>query len=347
MNDVRTVAATDVSQQTGGLLVDIRSPVAWAEGVAPQALLLSADELRGQALDLLAEHQLVYVMCYQGQSSSILCAELGDGFVSVAGGFAAWQAQGLAIEVPQLAEQDIRYDRQIKIPGFGQAGQQRLAEAHILVIGAGGLGSPALLYLAGSGVGQLTLVDDDVVALHNLHRQILYTEQDVNLSKVEQAKQRLQQLNGNTRIHAVNERLTADNAHELVAAADLVIDGSDNVTTRYVLNDVCLQLQKPWLFAAVSGFSIQVAMFGPDTLCYRCLFPDLAEGALGNCNEEGILGPVPGLAAMIQVLEAIKLITQSSSNLKHHLLTYDLLTHDFKMLKYPAQTSCQHREKLT
>ncbi len=327
------------------LLVDIRSPSTCAEGVPLGARLMTVDELHNQAEQLKTEFNQVFVLCYQGATSARVCEQLGDGFCSVQGGFAAWTAQQLATEIPSLTSHKVRYERPIKI--YGEAAQLRLAKSHVLVVGAGGLGSPALLYLAGSGVGQVTVIDDDVVTLNNLHRQILYREQDLGASKVLCAQARLAELNSDISIHAVNERLTHDNAHHLMASVDLIIDGSDNVSTRYLINDVCLELRKPWLFAAVSGFDVQVAMFTHPGLCYRCLFPGIEEGDLGSCNEEGILGPIPGLAAMLQVNESIKYLTDSGSGLKNEMLTYDLLNHEFKMLKYPAVKNCKHRENHT
>ncbi len=311
---------------------------------------MNREQLIAESVDLANDHEHVFILCYRGQTSLQVASELNrtvaDNFVSVTGGFEAWLALDLPIELPELDEQMWRYDRQVKLHGFGLKAQEKLRHSHILVVGAGGLGSPALLYLAGSGVGTLTLVDEDTVALHNLHRQILYTESDVGESKVVSAKRRLENLNSAIKINVIDEFLSADNAEALMAEVDLILDGSDNINTRYLINDFSLRLNKPWIFAAVTGFDVQITFFSghKDEPCYRCLFPDLDADAIANCSQEGILGSVPGVAALIQTTEAIKYLTGMGQSLQHQMLSYDLLNHRFKVLKYPVNKSesCEH-----
>ncbi|VAW47841.1 Sulfur carrier protein ThiS adenylyltransferase [hydrothermal vent metagenome] len=346
--DATTAALT--SPDSSVVLVDVRSPSDWLGGVPINAQLWSHSELFNHAEQLKQDDKKVYIVCYRGQTSARLAEQLtqqwGDRFYSVEGGFEAWQALGLATEKPQIDISVNRYERQIKLSGFGQKSQQKLQDSHVLVVGAGGLGAPALLYLAGAGLGRITLIDDDTVALHNLHRQILYHQADVGRPKAEVAKQRLAALNDGIDIRALNQRLTTVNVEMLLTDVDLVIDGCDNISSRYVINDACLKLSKPWLFAAVSGFDIQLALFSGDKQqpCYRCLFPQMNDAEIGNCSEAGILGPVPGLAGMLQVTEAIKYLTDLGDCLEQKMLSYDVLHHQFKVLKYPAQinSSCNH-----
>lgn len=326
------------------VLVDVRSPEDQLKGISQGAIMLTEHELLAQREQLRADVELVVLMCYRGNRTLTLSQQLGEGFASAEGGFTAWQEAGLPIEIPAADLNRVRYQQPMKLNEFGAAGQQRLQQAHVLVVGAGGLGAPALLYLAGAGVGRITVVDGDLVSLSNLHRQIIYTEQDVGLSKVRQAAKHLMRLNSEVRIKAVDEYLHADNAQQLISDADLVIDGTDNVNTRYLINDTCLDTQTPWIYAAVSGFELQLALFAQaaETPCYRCLFGGLTNADAANCSQEGVLGPVPGMAAMIQVTEAIKCLLGMNTPLRDGLLTYNLLNHQAKVLKYPPNQRCTH-----
>lgn len=345
-------AAVYQALQNGhGCLIDVRQPSDWSQGVAIGAQCLSPMELLAQVENLKMAHQRLFIICHRGNQSRQLVQQIQDDhFINVSGGYHAWQAAALPTEIPatdaNLAATYGRYERQMRLSGFDLAAQQRLQQSHVLVVGAGGLGCPALLYLAGSGVGRLTLLDDDCVALHNLHRQILFTEADIGQPKATVAAQRLQQLNTRIDINAQVARLDQNNVDALVGAADLVLDGSDNIATRQVINDSCLQSKKPWIYAAVDGFEIQVSLFSgdPSQPCYRCLFPDIQPDAVANCDAQGVLGPVPGMAAMLQVTEAIKHLAQLQPTLIQQMLTYDVLHHRFKVLKYPANQSagCVH-----
>jgi len=329
------------------VLVDVRSPEDQLKGISQGALMMTEHELLAQRNQLITSADCVVLMCYRGNRSGALSQQLGKGFVSAEGGFAAWQQAGLPIDIPATDLARVRYQQPMKLDEFGTTGQQRLRQAHVLVVGAGGLGAPALLYLAGAGVGNLTIVDGDEVSLSNLHRQIIYTERDVGASKVNQAAKRLMALNSEIRIHAVNEYLNVDNAQRLIGDADLVIDGTDNVNTRYLINDTCLVSQTPWIYAAVTGFEMQLALFSQaaDEPCYRCVFSDLSDADAANCSQEGVLGPVPGMAAMIQVTEAIKWLVGMATPLSDGLLTYNLLNHQAKVLKYPPNQRCTHKKQ--
>jgi adenylyltransferase/sulfurtransferase len=196
-----------------------------------------------------------------------------------------------------------RYLRHLQLPAFGEAGQSALQGARVCVIGLGGLGCPAALYLAAAGVGTMTLVDGDAVSLSNLQRQVLFTEADLRANKAEAAARHLEERNGDIAAEAVGKALSVDNAVNLLQAADLVLDCTDNFHTRYLINDVCHLLGKPWVYASVLGFAGQLALFRPGQGCFRCLFPELGEAP--DCNQAGVLGAVPGILGTQQALLAI------------------------------------------
>lgn len=226
-----------------------------------------------------------------------------------------------------------RYQRQIILKEFGEAGQQKLLHAKVLVIGAGGLGCPVLQYLAAAGVGTIGIVDDDVVSITNLHRQVLYSTFDVGFSKAEKAKHSLTRLNPDININAFQERLTTQNAFDIINPYDIVIDGTDNFSSRYMINDACVLLNKPLVYGAVSQFEGQVAIFnyqdksGHISVNYRHLFPEPpGDGEILNCAEAGVLGVLPAIIGAMQANETIKLITGIGKPLINSLLTYNALT---------------------
>jgi adenylyltransferase/sulfurtransferase len=227
-----------------------------------------------------------------------------------------------------------RYQRQISLKEFGEQGQQKLQQAKVLVVGAGGLGCPALQYLTAAGVGLIGIVDHDCVELSNLQRQILYTTEDVGRPKVEVAAKRLIALNPDTKFQTYNVRITNANALEMIKDFDLVIDGSDNFSTRYLVNDACVLLDKPLVYGAVLRFEGQVAVFNlEDKLSniktnYRDLFPEAPEFSL-SCSEAGVLGVVPGIIGTMQATEALKVITGIGKPLINKLLTFNTLNNSF------------------
>jgi len=231
-----------------------------------------------------------------------------------------------------------RYQRQLVLPELGVAGQERLCSARVLVIGAGGLGSPASLYLAAAGVGTLGIADDDEVALSNLHRQVLHRTSDVGRPKTASAEAALRALNPHVEIRLHAARLDTQRAREIAAEYDLVVDGSDNYPTRYAINDACAELGKVWVYGSVERFSGQLSTFGaPDGPCYRCLFPEPpAPGTSPSCEEIGVLGAVPGVIGSLQALEALKWIAGIGEPLVGRLLQVDLLR---------VQTSVVHVER--
>lgn len=233
-----------------------------------------------------------------------------------------------------------RYSRQLLLKQFGEAGQQKLLQAKVLVVGAGGLGCPALQYLAAAGVGMIGIVDDDVVALSNLHRQVLYSVADIGLPKAERAAFVLQQLNPEITVVVYNERLTIQNALDIIAGFDIIVDGTDNFSTRYMINDACVLLNKPLVYGAVSQFEGQIAVFnhnrpdGMPSVNYRDLFPQpVGDDEVQNCAEAGVLGVLPGIIGTMQANEVIKLITGIGQPLINRLLTYNALNNQMYELE--------------
>ena len=244
-----------------------------------------------------------------------------------------------------------RYQRQVILPGFGEGGQQKLREARVLVIGAGGLGCPVLQYLTAAGIGTIGIVDDDVVALNNLQRQVLYGVKDIGLSKAETAANILQQLNPGIEIIPYNERLTVQNALVLLDDFDIIIDGTDNFATRYMINDACVLLKKPLVYGAVSQFEGQVSIFrnqSHDDVNYRDIFPDPPkESEILNCAQGGVLGTMTGIIGTMMANETIKLIAGIGEPLVNQLLTYNAFTNEVYQLSLSVGKETRSRAPAT
>ena len=237
----------------------------------------------------------------------------------------------------------LRYSRQINLAQVGEEGQGRLKQARVLCIGAGGLGSPVALYLVAAGIGTIGIIDQDTVDLSNLHRQILHGAGDVGSEKTDSARARLLAINPTLAIETYTTRLSASNASELIHDYDVVVDGSDNLPTRYLSSDVCVWEKKPNVYGSVHQFEGQASLFAPHLggPCYRCLFPEPPPPeAIPSCAEAGVLGVVPGLIGMIQALEAIKLIINKGDNLLGRLLHVDALTLRFRQFKIRRDPNC-------
>ena len=240
-------------------------------------------------------------------------------------------------------EERVRYSRHLTMPEVGIDGQRRLKAARVLCIGAGGLGSPAALYLAAAGVGTIGIVDFDDVDLSNLQRQILHGTKDIGRSKLESARDRLRDANPNIEVELHECRFSSENASELVARYDLVVDGSDNFPTRYLSNDVCVFARRPNIYGSIFRFDGQSTVFAPHLggPCYRCLFPEPpAPGTIPNCAEAGVLGVVPGIIGMVQAIETIKLILGVGEPLIGRLLHFEALKMKFRELKLRRDPQC-------
>ena len=339
-----------VRQRAGAVLIDVREPDERAAGTPRSSIGMSRDEI-GQAISSVAPDRStpLITVCASGQRSKLAREQLIElGYVdvtSIAGGFRRWRDLGLPVDRDLIdADSAERYARHLVLTEVGLAGQARLAAASIAMIGAGGLGSPAALYLAAAGVGRLSLIDDDVVDRSNLQRQVLHTDARIGMAKTESARLTLSALNPSVRIHTEQTRLSAVNVESLIAGHDLVIDGADNFPTRYLLDAACRRLRIPMIYGAVHRFSGQVSVFDSRDAaspCYRCLFPEPPTPAESpNCSEAGVLGVLPGTIGLLQATEAIKLILRKGRPLVGRLLCYEALDATFRELKLPRDPAC-------
>ncbi|MGZ5018818.1 MAG: molybdopterin-synthase adenylyltransferase MoeB [Chthoniobacterales bacterium] len=241
------------------------------------------------------------------------------------------------------SDERLRYSRHLTMPEVTMVGQEKLKAARVLCIGAGGLGSPATMYLAAAGVGTLGLVDADRVELSNLQRQLLYGTKDVGRTKVDAARDRIHEINPHVDVRLHNARFTSENAMEIVADYDVIVDGSDNFPTRYLSNDVCVFARKPNIYGSVFRFDGQTTVFAPHLggPCYRCLFPEPPPpGTVPNCAEAGVLGVLPGVIGMLQAIEAIKLIIGLGDSLVGRLLHFDAAKMKFREFKLRRDPQC-------
>ncbi len=352
MDRIKEISPTEALQlqREGCRLVDVREPDEHALGLAEGALAVPRAELESNPSKYVSEGETVLLICGSGRRSMLAAESLaGQGYrslCSVAGGMSVWQSAGLPIRTTEDPDFMDRYSRHLRLPQVGIVGQKKLEQSRVLMVGAGGLGSPAAFYLAAAGVGFLRLVDNDQVDRSNLQRQILHTESRIGMDKVESAQVSLSALNPRTRIDARSVRLDADNVESLLADVDVVVDGADNFPTRYLLSDACVQLGKPLVYGAVHRFEGQASVFDAgrqrgSAPCYRCLFPDAprAEDA-PNCAEAGVLGVLPGIIGLLQATEAIKLILGLGQSLSGRLLHFDALSMRFRETRLRADPDC-------
>ena len=238
----------------------------------------------------------------------------------------------------------LRYSRHILLPQIGYEGQQKLVEGHVLIIGAGGLGAPAALYLAAGGVGRLTICDFDAVDLTNLQRQIIHTTQSVGLNKAVSAQQALTAINPEVTVQTIDRRMDAEGLMRLAVDADVVIDCSDNFETRYALNQVCVTLRKPLVSGAAIGFEGQVTVFdhrNDDSPCYHCLFPDMGAEEAMRCAENGVFAPLVGMIGTTQAAEAMKLLLGLGASLQGRLLLLDVLAMEWRSIRLHRDPACK------
>ncbi len=339
-------------QHGGALLVDVREDEETASGSPVGALRLPRGFLELRIEEKAPDPARTLVLMCAGGARSLFAAEdlarLGYSDVrSLAGGFSAWKAAGLPVETPpQLdAAQRERYRRHLTMPEVGEAGQHRLLRSRVALIGAGGLGSPIALYLAAAGVGRLTLIDDDKVERSNLQRQILHSESRLGQRKVESGRTALLDLNPTIEVVAYDARLDSSNVLDLLGGHDVVVDGSDNLPTRYLVNDACLRLGVPNVYGAIFRFEGQVAVFGGAAPglrpCYRCLFPEPPPAEYApSCAEAGVLGVLPGVIGTIMAAETIKLLLGLGEPMAGRLLMYDGLRGEFSEIAVPVDPEC-------
>jgi len=315
----------------GELLIDVRDPGEWAQGMPQGARGLSLSELEFRIVELASPEAPIMLICASGRRSLLAADDLQKlGYERVrivTGGTERWKREGLPWVRSELIDDDgaERYARQMNLPEIGIEGQAKLSDARVLLVGAGGLGSPAALYLAAAGVGTLGLVDDDRVERSNLHRQVLHCDDRIGWSKTDSARITLEGLNPKIDIRTHELRLDPSNIEDVFSDYRIIVDGSDNFPTRYLVNDTCIRLGLPNVYGAVQRFEGRVSVFpAGGRPCYRCLFsePPAPETA-PSCNEAGVLGVVPGVIGSLQALEAIKLATGIGEPLIGRLLLFD------------------------
>lgn len=354
---IREIEPCDVAAllAQGGVFIDVREEHERASGQAEGARGIAKATLeRDPAAHLPDRDATIILICQKGgrslDTARVLEASGYTRLASVAGGTSRWIEERLAIVVPVQSDDqrdfNERYSRHLLLPEVGVAGQQRLQRARVLMIGAGGLGSPAAFYLAAAGVGQLRIADDDVVDRSNLQRQILHTEARIGEPKVASAQATLAALNPRTRVEAIAERVTAENVERLLEGVDVVLDGADNFPARYLLNDACVKLGKPLVYGAVQRFEGQVSVFDAgrhrgEQPCYRCLFPEPPPPEFApNCAEAGVLGVLPGVIGLLQATEVIKLLLGTGDTLAGRLLHFDALAMRFRETRLRHDPDC-------
>jgi molybdopterin/thiamine biosynthesis adenylyltransferase/rhodanese-related sulfurtransferase len=339
-------------QGAGALLLDVREPYEHATGMAEGAVALPLGELLERIPQLVPDKDTaILAICAHGPRSLRAAHALQQlGYMhaaSVAGGTARWVEEGLPIAKPG-GDEDFydRYSRHLRLPEVGEAGQRKLESARVVVLGAGGLGSPAAYYLAAAGVGTLVIADDDVVERSNLQRQILHADDRIGMSKLDSAAQALHGLNPRVNLEGLPERVTSSNVEALLEGADVVLDGADNFPVRYLLNDACVKLGIPLVYGAVQRFQGQVSVFDAGcnrgvAPCYRCLFPQPpAPEDAPNCSEAGVLGVLPGVIGLLQATEAIKLILRLGEPLVGRVLMFDALAMRFHETRLAPDPEC-------
>jgi molybdopterin/thiamine biosynthesis adenylyltransferase/rhodanese-related sulfurtransferase len=348
---IREISPPEAQQRhsAGATLIDVREQVEWDAGHIAGALFIPQGELldRIEAAVPNRDEEIV-LYCRSGARSGRMTAALQDAgytnVVNMAGGILQWQADALPVDAPTglTPAQQSRYSRHLLIPEVGTAGQVKLLESKVLLIGAGGLGSPAALYLAAAGVGTLGIVDFDVVEASNLQRQVIHSTERLGVKKVDSARQSIQALNPDVKVVAIDEMLLADNVDRLIAGYDVILDGTDTFETRYLLNDAAVAAGIPVAHASVFRFEGQLTTFVPyEGPCYRCLYPtppppELAPG----CSVAGVLGVVPGIMGLLQANEVLKVLLGIGDPLVGRLLLFDALDGSFSELRLSRDPQC-------
>ncbi len=337
----------------GAILVDVREADEIANGSPRGALRLGRGFLELRIEDRVPDKTIPLVLMCAGGVRSLFAADalkqLGyEQVYSLAGGFNRWKNEGLDFEVPKALDERAknRYARHLLLPEVGEEGQLKLLESKVLLIGAGGLGSPSAYYLAAAGVGTLGIVDHDVVDRSNLQRQILHTENRIGTPKVASAREALESLNPDIKVVGYETHLNSDNVEEILSAYDVVLDGSDNLPTRYLINDACVRLGIPNVHGAVYRFEGQLTVFWPGYEkrrggCYRCMFPEPPPpGSAPSCSEIGVLGVLPGVVGLLQAVETLKILLDMGDPLVGRMLYYDALSARFSEFKAPRNPDC-------
>ncbi len=350
--DVPEVQVPELAERLGNgegpLVIDVREQSEWDEGHIPGAIHIPRSFLESRIAGVADRDTQIVLACASGNRSLLAgttLRQMGFGSVSsLAGGFSRWKQSGQPYDVPRTLtpDQRARYSRHLLIPEMGEEGQAKLLSSRVLMIGAGALGSPTAYYLAAAGVGTIGIVDDDVVDVSNLQRQIIHTTERVGMNKGESAKIAIEALNPDVQVDVHPVRLSRDNVLDLLGSYDLVIDGTDNFPTRYLLNDAALMTRTPLMHASILRFEGHATVFTPyEGPCYRCLFPEPPPPELApSCGEAGVLGVLPGVMGNIQATEALKVLLGIGETLSGRLLIYDALEMGFTELKIRRDPDC-------
>ena len=346
---IREVTPAQAEQVQGATFLDVRESDEFEQGTIPGSVFIPRGNLELSVEGKIPDKDTpVIVYCAGGARSAFAAkslAELGYAdVVSMSGGFNQWKNEGRKWATPQSlsAEQRNRYHRHLLLPEVGDAGQQKLLDSKVLLLGAGGLGSPAALYLAAAGVGTLGIIDMDVVDASNLQRQILHNLDRVGERKVDSAKKTLTALNPDVNVVTYDVRLGADNVLDVIDGYDVIVDGTDNFPTRYLVNDAALLKRIPVVHGSIFRFEGQATVFAPyEGPCYRCLIPEPPPPELApSCAEAGVLGVLPGIIGSIQAIEAIKVLLGLGEPLIGRLLAYDSLEQSFRTFKVNRDPNC-------
>jgi sulfur-carrier protein adenylyltransferase/sulfurtransferase len=331
------------------ILLDVRESDEWRQGHLEGALPLPRGFLEIKVESVIPNKEAPIIAYCAGGVRSLLAAkamkEMGyQNVSSMAGGYGAWKNGGFkwVQDFQYTPEQLIRYSRHFLLPEVGEDGQAKLLQAKVLMVGAGGLGSPSAYYLAAAGVGTIGIIDNDVVDISNLQRQILHANDRVGMPKVESAKKTLEGLNPDVKVIPYQAKLTSENIMDIIKDYDLVVDGCDNFPTRYLVNDACVLTKKPNVHGSIFQFEGQATVFYPGKgPCYRCLYPEPPPAEMApSCAEAGVLGVLPGLIGVIEGLEAIKLILGKGDTLVGRLLHFNTLTMEINTLKLRRDPEC-------
>jgi molybdopterin/thiamine biosynthesis adenylyltransferase/rhodanese-related sulfurtransferase len=349
-SEIREIGPEEAEARLGSAtFLDVRELDEYEQGMVPGSVFIPRGHLESQVENKIPKRDAPVVIYCAGGIRSAFAAEtlqqLGySDVVSMAGGFGRWKNEGRPWITPAVLnpEQRNRYHRHILLPEVGESGQQKLLESKVLLLGAGGLGSPAALYLAAAGVGTLGIVDMDVVDASNLQRQILHNVDRIGERKVDSAKKTLTALNPDVDVVTYDVRLGADNVLDIIDGYDVIVDGADNFPVRYLLNDASLLKRIPVVHGSIFRFEGQVTVFDPyNGPCYRCLLPEPPPPELApSCAEAGVLGVLPGIIGSVQALEAIKLVLDLGDPLRGRLLAYDALEQSFRTFKVRRDPKC-------
>lgn len=349
IREIDTDAAEAAIAEPNTVVLDVREPDEYEQGALPNVVHIPRGHLESQIENRITDRDAQVVIYCAGGTRSAFAADtlqqLGyTNVASVIGGFNKWKNEGRTWRTPQVltAEQRNRYHRHLLLPEVGEAGQQKLLDSKVLMLGAGGLGSPAALYLAAAGVGTIGIIDMDVVDASNLQRQILHNMDRIGDRKVDSAKKTLTELNPDVNVVTYDMRLGADNILDIIDGYDVIVDGTDNFPTRYLVNDASLLKGIPVVHGSIFRFEGQATVFHPYVgPCYRCMIPEPPPADLApSCAEAGVLGVLPGIIGSIQAMEAIKLILGLGDSLAGRLLAYDAQEQSFRTFKVPRDPDC-------